>query len=382
MFTTPTTTAPHHKCTDCPQFTALHYAASTFRNDDKLHLKHLLADAFRCQGLVAVHSTSTAFERGFGNDGNNLHASGASGNGLGEGTCWDKAQEKTTVRRIILDYSRQQITGSTLELLFDLADRMGLTERMSELRSGYCVNYTEKKAVLHHLLRMPLGYYKNSGRVQMMGGEERLKEVWDVIGRISSFSDKVRDGTVRGITGKMLKNVLCITAGGTHYGPEAVYEALRADRDASEATMGRDTTLSFLSNVDPVDFDIKTRNLEADETLFIVISKSFDAMETMYNVRMARRWLKKTLKERHQEGKAEFSDMEMIEKHFCAVTADSNQALQVRNVKVENVFDLLICISKIHLIHLITSSAYTNIISTQCLIGFVNAFLFGLLLEW
>ena len=324
MYGTPTTTAPNRKCTDCPQFTALHYAASTFRNDDKLHLKHLLADAFRCQGLVAVHSTSSSFERGFGNHLDTTHDSAHSMmDGLAEGTVLDKAQEKTTVRRIILDYSRQQITGSTLELLFDLADRMGLTERMSELRSGYSVNYTEQKAVLNHLLRMPRHYYENSNRVQMMGGEERLKEIWDVLDRIQSYSDNVRDGSVRGITGKVLKSVVCITAGGMHYGPEAVYEALRADKDAFEATKDSDTSLTFVSNVDPVDFDVKTRHLKADETLFIVIGKRFDAREIVHNTRMARRWLKKNLD-------AKFQDGELVDKHFCAITPDIDQASKVR----------------------------------------------------
>ena len=209
---------------------------------------------------------------------------------------------------------------------------MGLTERMSELRSGCSVSYTEGKAVLHHLLRMPRYYYEvNSSRVQMMGGEERLGEVWDVIGRISAYSDGIRDGSVVGVTGKRFRNVLCITAGGVHYSAEAVYEALRADRDAFEATKGRNSTLSFVNNVDPVDFDVKTRNLKADETLFIVISRSFDTMETMYNTRMARRWLKKSLGvNKQRDGEVECTDEEMVEKHFCAVTADGEQALKVR----------------------------------------------------
>ena len=55
---------PLIKCNEIPQFTALQMAASRFRKDPKLHLKHLLADAFRCQGLMAVHKTSPAFEEG------------------------------------------------------------------------------------------------------------------------------------------------------------------------------------------------------------------------------------------------------------------------------------------------------------------------------
>ncbi|KAL7483112.1 hypothetical protein ACHAW6_008761 [Cyclotella cf. meneghiniana] len=346
MFTTPTfTTAtlpPHHKCTDCPQFTALHYAASTFRNDDKMHLKHLLADAFRCQGLLAVHSTSAAFERGFQDD-----ESQDADEGFDAATSDSEAKtgktNKNFQRRIILDYSRQQITGSTLELLFDLADRMGLNERMSELRCGYHINYTERKAVLHHLLRTPRHYDWSH---KMVGGKARMDEVWDVLTKIRNFSVKVRNGTVRGITGKLLKNVVCLTSGGMHYGPEAVYEALSADRDAFMATKGRDTSLSFISNVDPVDFDVKTRNLQAEETLFIVISKSFEAVETMYNARMARRWLKKNMCKDPQsftDGQilCDFSDKELVEKHFCAVTADCDQASQfgIHSANIYPMFD-------------------------------------------
>jgi glucose-6-phosphate isomerase len=343
MFSSPPgTTAPHHKCTDCPQFTALHYAASSFRNDDKLHLKHLLADAFRCQGLVAVHSTSAVFERGFADSipsstytNNNDNRNNSNNHALldgGEGTSGDKAQEKTTVRRIILDYSRQQITGSTLELLFDLADRMGLTERMSEMRSGHKINCTESKPALHHLLRLPRLYYKQNSLRIAIGCEERLKEVWSSIDRISSYSNKIREGSIRGVTGRIFRNVLCITSGGMHYGTEAVYEALRADKDAVEAIRGRSTTISFVSNVDPVDFEIKTRGLDAEETLVIVVSKNFDSVETMYNARMARRWLYKRLMSRGGGNYDEvplFSDGEIVKKHFCAVTADYNQAVKV-----------------------------------------------------
>ena len=75
------------KCTDVPQFDALHAAADSFRRDDKLHLRNLCNDSSRCAGLTAMH-----------------HSEGG--------------------RKIILDYSRQQVTGETMELLFDLADSL------------------------------------------------------------------------------------------------------------------------------------------------------------------------------------------------------------------------------------------------------------------
>ncbi len=52
----------------------------------------------------------------------------------------------------------------------------------------------------------------------------------------------------------------------------------------------RDLTFRFVSNVDSTDFVEATRDLEADETLFIVSSKTFGTLETMTNARSARQW--------------------------------------------------------------------------------------------
>ena len=103
------------KCTDVPQFDALQNAAEEFQSDDKLHLRNLCNDSSRCAGLTAVHMS-----QGF--------------------------------RKIILDYSRQQVTGETMELLFDLADAVGFTQRREAFRSGERINTTEDKAVLHPVL--------------------------------------------------------------------------------------------------------------------------------------------------------------------------------------------------------------------------------------
>ena len=316
---------PPHTCTDCPQFTALHHAASRFRNDDKLHLKHLLADAFRCQGLVAVHSTNPSFERGFGN---------IDGEGDGIKTRGGGRRNGKNARRIILDYSRQQITGSVFELLFDLADRMGLTERMSELRGGCGVNVTEGRGVLHHVLRMPKNYSKSA---VVFGGEARLDEVWDCLGRISEYSAKVRRGEVTGVTGKMFKNVVVLSSGGCHYATEAAYEALRCDKDAGASD---DTKLIFIANVDPVEFDIQTRHLKAEETLFIIVSKRFEELETLYHARMARRWLKKSFMRQYKGATGpRLQDGEIVERHFCAVTYDIETASNVRKHLPQNSFD-------------------------------------------
>lgn len=239
------------KCYEVPQFTALQSAASSFRTDDKLHLRILCSDSSRCAGLVATH------------------------------TCKSEAS-----RKIILDYSRQQVTGETMELLFDLADKVGLTDRRNEMRCGVKINTTEKRMVLHHALRMPKGYDYGAKNPE---GKATLAEVHEVRDKIEAFTEKVRSGAHVGATGKPLKNVVAIGIGGSQLGPEFVNEALRADATAAKAAEGR--TLRFLANVDPVDYALCTRDLDPAETLVVVISKTFTTAETMLNARTAKKWL-------------------------------------------------------------------------------------------
>ncbi len=258
------------KCTDVAQFEALEAAAQSFFTDDKLHLRILCNDSARCAGLQATHYSP----RG---------------------------------RRIHFDYSRQQVTGETMELLFDLADAVGFTERRAAMRAGARINTTENRAVLHHVLRMPKGYNYASNP----NGPAILKDVHRVRDLIEDFSEQVRCGEYEGLTGKPFKNVLCIGIGGSYLGPEFVYEALKADRDAERASEGK--TLRFLANVDPVDFHLCTRDLDPEETLVVVISKTFTTVETMLNARTVRKWLVDSIKG---------SEKDIVSRHMVAVSCN------------------------------------------------------------
>lgn len=258
---------------EVPQYNALQTAATSFRSDDKLHLRTLISDSVRCSGLVAHYQTKS--------DPN---------------------------RKIILDYSRQQVTGETMELLFDLADKVGLADKRDNMRAGVKINGTEGRSVLHHALRMPKGYNAPSSFVA-----EELKEVHEVRDKIAAFVDKVRSGQHVGISGKPLKNYVCVGIGGSQLGPEFVFEAMRADAKAAKAAEGR--TLRFLANVDPVDFSLCTGDLDPEETLILVISKTFTTAETMLNARTCKDWLLKGLAE-----KGYTNAEEIVSKHVAAVS--------------------------------------------------------------
>lgn len=322
-------TPPLLKCTDVPQFTALQFAASTFRNDPKLHLRHLLSDSNRCLSLMAVHMTTQEFEQG-----QNTTTVDATAPVLLPGPL--RTKSSGAQRRIILDFSRQHVTGETMELLFDLADRMGLTERMNEMRSGYNINFTERTAVMHHVLRMPRGYDFQSRHPR---GNLILGEVHSVLDRIEKFAEERRLGKIRGCTGKEIKNIICIGIGGSFAGPQAVYEALRGDAFAAEAAAMGDRTIRFVANVDPVDFDLNTKDLSPEESIIIVTSKSFNTPETLQNSNMARRWLVKHLYAKSGVDSDDLRDLDIISKHFFAVTLEVDAA-ESFGIHKDNIFPM------------------------------------------
>ncbi len=204
-----------------------------------------------------------------------------------------------------LDYSKNRVTGETLKLLFQLATESGLKERIDAMFKGDKINVTEKRAVLHVALRAP------REATILVDGENVVPQVHAVLDRMIDFSNRVRNGTWQGHTGKRIRNVVNIGIGGSDLGPVMAYEALR---HYSERSM----TFRFVSNVDGIDFVEATRDLDPAETLFIVSSKTFTTLETMTNARSARDWLLQGLGE---DGKA-------VPSHFVAVSTNAQRVAE------------------------------------------------------
>ena len=179
---------------------------------------------------------------------------------------------------IHLDYSKQRVTDETLRLLVELAHESNLAERRDQMFRGEHINVSEDRAVLHVALRMP----KSASLI--VDGVDVVADVHAVLDQMSSFADRVRSGQWKGHTGKTIKNVVNIGIGGSDLGPVMAYEALRF-------YSRRDLTFHFVSNVDSTDLVEALRGLEADETLFIISSKTFGTLETLTNATSARTWL-------------------------------------------------------------------------------------------
>ncbi len=202
---------------------------------------------------------------------------------------------------LYLDYSKNRITDETIRLLIDLANEVGLAQRRDAMFAGQHINVSEDRAVLHVALRMP------KVTTLVVDGVDVVAQVHTVLDQMTSFSDRIRSGDWKGHTGKTIKNIVNIGIGGSDLGPVMAYEALRH-------YSRRDLNFRFVSNVDATDFTEAVRDFEADETLFIISSKTFGTLETLTNAHSARTWLVDKL-----------GDDTAVAKHFVAVSTNKEK---------------------------------------------------------
>ncbi|MGA9750659.1 MAG: glucose-6-phosphate isomerase [Acidobacteriota bacterium] len=202
---------------------------------------------------------------------------------------------------LYFDYSKNLVTDETLALLLQLAEESGLRSRLDAMFRGERINVTEKRAVLHVALRAP------AGESIVVDGEDVVPGVHAVLDRMADFCTRVRSGEWKGHTGRPIRNVINIGIGGSDLGPVMAVEALRH-------YSRRDLTFRFVSNIDGTDFFEATRDLNPEETLFIISSKTFTTLETMTNARTARDWVLAALK--HPAA---------VARHFVAVSTNAEE---------------------------------------------------------
>ena len=210
-------------------------------------------------------------------------------------------QLKAEALGIYLDYSKNRITGETVDLLLKLADEAGLRGKIDAMFSGEKINTTEGRSVLHVALRAP------KGSSIVADGQNVVPEVHAVLDKMAGFAEKIRSGEWKGFTGKPIKTVVNIGIGGSDLGPVMAYEALRH-------YARRDLAFRFVSNIDGTDFVEATIDLDPEETLFVIASKTFTTLETMTNARSARDWALAKLK-----------DPAAVARHFVAVSTNADE---------------------------------------------------------
>ena len=214
---------------------------------------------------------------------------------------------------MLLDYSKNRITGETMRLLRDLAMQADLPGWIERMFTGSKINTTENRAVLHVALR------NRSNRPILVDGADVMPQVNAVLDRMQAFSTAVRRGTWTGYDGKAFTDVVNIGIGGSDLGPVMVTEALKPY--AQEGLHVR-----FVSNIDGTHLAETLKHCRPETTLFLVASKTFTTQETMTNARTAKDWFLRQAK-----------DDAHVAKHFVALSTNA-EAVREFGIDPANMF--------------------------------------------
>lgn len=242
---------------------------------------------------------------------------------------------------ILVDYSKNIITKETISLLVDLAHECGVKEGINSMFAGEEINQTEGRSVLHVALR-------NRGNTPVMvDGKDVMSDVHSALDKMKSFAGKVTSGEWKGYSDKPIKNIVNIGIGGSDLGPVMVTEALKP-----YATYG--ITPYFVSNIDGTHITEVLKSVDAEETLFMIASKTFTTQETMTNAYSAKEWFLKN-------GGSE-SD---VAKHFVALSTNAASVADF-GIDTANMFEFWDWVGGRY-------SLWSSIgLSIACTIGFEN----------
>ncbi len=201
---------------------------------------------------------------------------------------------------LFLDYSKNRIDRKTMDLLIELAKETGVEAARDKMFAGEKINITENRAVLHTALR------NRSDEPVYVDGKNVMPQIREVLAKMKTFSEAVRNGEWKGATGKEITDVVNIGIGGSDLGPVMVTEALKHYQKDN-------LHVHFVSNVDGTHMVETLKSLNPETTLFCVASKTFTTQETMTNARTARAWLVGALGE------------DAVAKHFVALSTNTEE---------------------------------------------------------
>ena len=199
---------------------------------------------------------------------------------------------------ILFDFSKNNIDEEILASLIELANECGLQEAITAMFAAEKINKTEDRAVLHTALR------NFSGKPVMLDGRDIMPDVNMVLEQMKTFCINLHNGNWKGYTGKKIKYIVNIGIGGSDLGPVMVTEALKPYWVNGIHTF-------FVSNIDGTHIAETFKKINAEETLFLIASKTFTTQETMTNAHAAREWFL------NNGGK-----VEDITKHFVALSTN------------------------------------------------------------
>lgn len=217
--------------------------------------------------------------------------------------------------QIFLDYAKNRINSKTLELLMALARDEGLNSAIKDMFGGLKINQTENRAALHVALRKP------KGQSLSHDGKDIIPQVARVLDQMEEFCTKIDDGSWRGYTKKRIKHIINIGIGGSDLGAQMMIHALKPYWNVSLKP-------HFVANIDAADINETLLDIDPEQSIFIIASKSFTSKETMANASAAKRWFLNSCGDDHNA----------IKKHFVAVSCNQ-KAVTEFGIDPDNMFE-------------------------------------------
>ncbi len=214
---------------------------------------------------------------------------------------------------ILFDFSKNSMSDDVLQTLLGLAEECRLKDAIDAMFAGEKINKTEDRAVLHTALR-------NTGEEPvMLDGQDIMDEIKTVLEQMKRFCDDIHSGTWKGYTGKKIKYIVNIGIGGSDLGPVMVTEALKP-------YWVQDIQPFFVSNIDGTHLSETLKKITAEETVFLIASKTFTTQETMTNAESARNWFLQSGGEKRD-----------IAKHFVALSTNKKD-VEAFGIDPKNMF--------------------------------------------
>lgn len=219
---------------------------------------------------------------------------------------------------LYFDFSKTHFSAM---LLYEMKNNFEEYYKIQKMFEKEKINFTEHRKVLHVALRNRhmLDVLEGTGNEEELSAEERL--VFMELKKMREFEKKFRDGKLKGATGKVLRTIVNIGIGGSDLGPRVVSEAL-------EYYKKNDVSVFFIANIDPTETTQVFSKINAEETLFVVVSKTFTTLETLANATLALKLMSNRLG---------VSESEIAEKHFVGVSANKQE---VEKFGITNNFDM------------------------------------------
>lgn len=207
---------------------------------------------------------------------------------------------------VFADLSRNRIDAPTEVLLLALAHECGLEAHRDAMLAGAPINHTERRAVLHHLLRKRPVTPVHKAVIATDLIVEAERDVQATLHAMLQYAECVRSDAA-------ITDIVSIGIGGSGLGPAMVVTALQ-DRWAPQQRV------HFVSNVDGMELGSLLRQLRPESTLFLIASKTFTTAETMVNAHAARDWFLA------HGGSAGVDAPLPLSRHFAALTTNIEAA--------------------------------------------------------